>query len=159
MSNYVVANALRDYLRLKDDLNAILELKEEAFRVFSKSIAGVPINKVMSVFNDSWQRLFDWKSREEHHFGFLDMQDYNEVEIAFNRLANANINRTEFADLLAPSRSAVEKHIAELKKTLETKRNELLQLYNECEAFNTSNLAFIFKEPAVRDLFMNFLES
>lgn len=143
-----VLTALQEYHRLNDELTTILELKEDAFRVFDgESIVYPEPADMMSFYSGPWKKL--------HQHG-IHMQKNRDIFLAFSQASQAIISRAEFNELLQPSREAIEAYIASLEASVEKSRNQIFELYDEKLK---NNLSIIFTAPEVKELFINFLLS
>lgn len=67
MSDHVFATALRDYLKLKDELDKFSELKKSAFVVFNK---GFDLNQLLPRLNGPWLELCDWNLNTDNTHRF-----------------------------------------------------------------------------------------
>lgn len=149
-SNFL--QTLREASRLEEILEELCELKKKAFEVFE---SWTSLEEIGKIFETYWKDLSHWNDEHPDSPQFY-MQKHREMEGIFKQVTRAEINRTEFADLLADSRNEVENCIAEIEKRLSKKQEELAELY-DAFAKTTGAFRFIFEEPNIRLLIMDKL--
>lgn len=144
---------LQGIFLIKRNLETIQNLKKEAFKVFKGSF---PLSEMQGALNDSWSRLYSWN---EDSYGYLKLQDWDDIEAAFSKVATASINRTEFKDALKESRDYVDEYIKELNKALDEYYSRLSDSYDNFFDKNAGDLSFIFKDDKIKDLIVKFIQS
>ncbi len=155
MSDHVFATALRDYLKLKDELNKFSELKKSAFAVFNK---GFDLNQLSPRLNGPWLEICNWNLNADNSFRFAKAPDFVYISGCFSELISSSIKRNEFYEKL----DQVRKNITDLELALsETTRKAYMDisLLYDSSAGAHVDLAFILTEPKVKAFFMQLIES
>ena len=154
--NNSFAETLRRVVFFEDALEELSLLRDDAFRIFDL----VPLDEVIRIFNDSWEKLFSWDRRTAHQglpkLLLWEYREYPNVKRTIFSLTSANINRKEFKEELAPICEKVDDAIEKLKSTLAQEEEKLDELYKEF-AQTTGDFKFIFESPVVKRLIMNDL--
>ena len=151
MSDCIVAKAVLDLQETQNRLTQLTELMNEAFIVFDyESIAACKLPDVTKVVENSWVKF-------THYPIEFSERDYNKIHEASIRVSRAFITREDFNNLLATYKSAIEEYSSKLTAEVEKKRQHIIKLYDNFEQFNTSQLAFIFKQEEIKEIFMQFV--
>lgn len=142
----------QEVIELEGLCEEFAELRRKAFEVFHPMTS---LEEVKQLFETSWKKFYYWKTNNPSS-PYLFIGDYDKIQNIFRDLTEARINRTEFSDLLAKARKAVEECEGKLESSLSKKQEELDQLYSEF-AQSTGSFQFIFDEPAIKLLIMDKL--
>lgn len=154
MSDHVFVTTLRDYLRLRDELDKFSELKKSAFVVFNK---GFDLNQLSPRLDGPWLELCNWNLNIDTH-RFTKAPDFAYVSKCFTQLISGEINRNEFCEQLKDVRMNISDHQNALSAVTRKAYADLNLLYDTSVRGNR-DLAFIFTEPKVKEFFMQLIES
>ena len=155
MSDHVFATALRDYLKLKDELDKFSELKKSAFVVFNK---GFDLNQLLPRLNGPWLELSDWNLNTDNTHRFAKVPNFVFVSKCFTQLISGEIHRNEFYEQLHEVCGDITRHEIELSE-LTQKAYADISLFYDVSARASTHLSFIFTEPKVKEFFMQLIES
>lgn len=154
MSDHIFVTTLRDYLRLRDELDKFSELKKSAFVVFNK---GFDLNQLSPRLDGPWLELCNWNLNIDTH-RFTKAPDFAYVSKCFNQLISGEINRNEFYEQLNDVRMNISDHQNALSAVTRKAYTDLSRLYDTSAGANT-DLAFIFTAPKVKEFFMQLIQS
>lgn len=145
-------------IELKKDLNSITELKNEAFKVFDyESIQTPSIEEMLKIRDKTWKKLVRWDNSK--HNGYLSLQSWETIYLAFQKVSGAFINRREFVEMITESREEVEKYIDELNKMLLKEQTYLSERYDKFVKEKNDD-DFNYMAIKLKDAFLNeFLQS
>lgn len=154
MSDHVFATALRDYLKLRDELDKFSELKKSAFVVFNK---GFDLNQLSPRLNGPWLGLCDWNLNIDTR-RFAKAPDFAYISKCFTELISGEINRNAFYEQLKKVCMDITDHQNALSAATRKAYEDINLLYDTSVRANR-DLAFIFTEPKVKEFFMQLIES
>lgn len=148
-----VAEISRKICWLKENLTTITKLKNNAFQVFAKDCNFASME---SILNSYWIQLYNWSNPDINgdHFGYLEIQDWQTIEIAFHEVQNAIINRNEFSAKLSESREGIERYIKEIEAAISYEQQKLSKLYDDF-AKNSGNFRFTLTNFRIKQLILN----
>lgn len=139
---------LRKRSILQQQLIELIQLKEEAFKVFDPS---------QRVFNGiiPWENLCDWKVK---HPG-LYLQDAEVIRTLFLGYRGGELSHDRFCEVLSESKQGVEDYIKKLEKEMANCHKELEEKYDDFFSKNSEGFDFIFAMDTIKSLILNFLQS
>lgn len=140
-----------------DAEKALDEFQELRWKVLDAFNEWRTLEEISKSFKADWNSLFYWNNNHSSNVPCLKLpMSERKAKEAFNKLADAQINRAEFADYFAELKATVEAYEKELEEKLFEKRQKLGQIYDEF-AQQTGELQFIFEAPCVKETIMNKL--
>lgn len=130
--NKTILENVGSIVKLKEELQRIIELRDGAFRVFiTKALICPSLKELLNIRNDFWIPLYSYNSSDKPHYSYLELQDWNTINDAFTQVHSAFINRREFVSILEPSRKGIEKYIEELQEALSKEEAYLAERYDK----------------------------
>lgn len=153
-NNQTVSETVRKLKLLKEDLEAIIKLKNSAFEVFSCDFKFKDVN---SLFNISWAwiQLCSWNNSHDTT-PYLAIKDLSEIYSDFYDLTVATIDERELRDALEESRKNIEICIKKIEIEIDEENKQLDELYNKFVE-NTHEFKFLFQEEQIKQLIMDKL--
>jgi len=130
--NKTIFETVNNIIKLKADLKRISELRDGAFKALDlESYVYPSLEELLKIRDKFWIPLYDWNSSGNICYSFLELQEWNTINLAFEQVHNAIINRNEFVSILEPSRESVEKYIEELQGALSKEEAYLAKRYDK----------------------------
>lgn len=153
MSDCIVAKAVFDWRNTQKQLDELTQLMKDAFVVFDYESAWCcKLPDIPNVIEQFWVKFTKYPI--EFH-----TSDYNIIWEASVKVSKAFITRKDFNELLAPHRVVIENYASTLATVVESKRQHIIELYDNFEPFTTSEHDFIFEQEKIKEVFMQFIMS
>lgn len=135
---------------LKEEIRRFAELKDNASKVARKQFT-LPLAMIKENFKKYWKKLYGWSQADfgKHLYGF-ELQDYDEVRLAFQRVDNAIINRDEFAETIQPSIKAMEDYLEKMEAEYNKQLDIISKDYDKWMAQNGGELRFALEAAAIK---------
>ena len=123
---------------------------KDAFVVFNYESCKLP--DIERIIKEFWVKFIQYPIE-------FDCSDYDKIWEASINVSSAFITRKDFNELLAPYRSVIEKHASQVATIVESKRLNIIELYDNFEPFKTSEYDFILENEKIKELVMQFAMS
>lgn len=151
MKEYQFLTDVQNYLRLKEERDEFLELRNSAFNVFSS-----PKNENFVPFFKAWSKLCDWHCVDRLVF-WEKLPNFEYIEDCFDAFAKKTVTYEDFRCNLGDMTMLVNNHKQVLDQSVEEKYNSLKELYEiRCKE---SELEFDFKEAPSFEWFLSLIGS